>query len=71
MSFSTTPMRGANPTWKPIRQKAGAQLGTVGSGNHYVDLMRDEDGFVWIGVHFWQPRPGAHQRDPLSQGGRR
>ena len=34
------------------RQKAGAQLGTVGSGNHYVDLMRDENGFVWIGVHF-------------------
>jgi tRNA-splicing ligase RtcB (3'-phosphate/5'-hydroxy nucleic acid ligase) len=34
------------------RNKAMAQLGTVGSGNHYVDLMRDEDGFVWIGVHF-------------------
>jgi tRNA-splicing ligase RtcB len=34
------------------RQKAVAQLGTVGSGNHYVDLMRDEDGMVWIGVHF-------------------
>jgi tRNA-splicing ligase RtcB len=34
------------------RQKAVAQLGTVGSGNHYVDLMRDEDCFVWIGVHF-------------------
>ncbi len=34
------------------RQKARAQLGTVGSGNHYVDLMRDESGFVWIGVHF-------------------
>ena len=34
------------------RQKAAAQLGTVGSGNHYVDLMRDEDGFVWIGTHF-------------------
>jgi len=34
------------------RQKAATQLGTVGSGNHYVDLMRDEDGFVWIGVHF-------------------
>jgi tRNA-splicing ligase RtcB len=34
------------------RQKAVAQLGTVGSGNHYVDLMRDQDGFVWIGVHF-------------------
>lgn len=34
------------------RQKAAAQLGTVGGGNHYVDLMRDEAGFVWIGVHF-------------------
>jgi tRNA-splicing ligase RtcB len=34
------------------RQKAVSQLGTVGSGNHYVDLMRDTEGFVWIGVHF-------------------
>jgi tRNA-splicing ligase RtcB (3'-phosphate/5'-hydroxy nucleic acid ligase) len=33
------------------RGKAAQQLGTVGSGNHYVDLMRDEAGFVWIGVH--------------------
>ncbi|MES2523115.1 MAG: RtcB family protein [Gemmatimonadota bacterium] len=34
------------------REKARAQLGTVGSGNHYVDLMHDEAGLVWIGVHF-------------------
>lgn len=34
------------------RPKAQAQLGTVGSGNHYVDLMSDETGAVWIGVHF-------------------
>ena len=34
------------------RQKAVTQLGTVGSGNHYVDLMHDQEGFVWIGVHF-------------------
>ncbi|HZF99742.1 MAG TPA: RtcB family protein [Chitinophagales bacterium] len=31
---------------------AAAQLGTVGSGNHYVDLFKDEEGFLWIGVHF-------------------
>jgi tRNA-splicing ligase RtcB (3'-phosphate/5'-hydroxy nucleic acid ligase) len=31
---------------------AAAQLGTVGAGNHYVDLFADEDGFVWVGVHF-------------------
>jgi tRNA-splicing ligase RtcB (3'-phosphate/5'-hydroxy nucleic acid ligase) len=33
-------------------QKAQAQLGTVGSGNHYVDLKRDGDDHVWIGVIF-------------------
>jgi tRNA-splicing ligase RtcB (3'-phosphate/5'-hydroxy nucleic acid ligase) len=34
------------------RVKAAAQLGTVGSGNHYVDLFEDESGLTWIGVHF-------------------
>ena len=34
------------------RQKARAQLGTVGSGNHYVDIFEDENGLAWIGVHF-------------------
>ena len=28
------------------------QLGTVGSGNHFVDLFEDDDGLLWIGVHF-------------------
>jgi tRNA-splicing ligase RtcB len=47
-----------DPTWKdlrflkPLRQLAQEQLGSVGSGNHYVDLFRDEEGWVWIGVHF-------------------
>ena len=31
---------------------AAEQLGTVGGGNHYVDLFAGEDGLVWIGVHF-------------------
>jgi tRNA-splicing ligase RtcB (3'-phosphate/5'-hydroxy nucleic acid ligase) len=31
---------------------AATQLGTVGAGNHYVDLFEDEEGWVWIGVHF-------------------
>ncbi|MGA7323516.1 MAG: RtcB family protein [Rhodomicrobium sp.] len=35
-----------------LKQMARNQLGTVGSGNHYVDLFEDEAGFVWIGVHF-------------------
>jgi tRNA-splicing ligase RtcB (3'-phosphate/5'-hydroxy nucleic acid ligase) len=35
-----------------LKTMARNQLGTVGSGNHYVDLFEDEAGFVWIGVHF-------------------
>jgi len=33
-------------------QIARNQLGTVGSGNHYIDLFSDKDGYLWIGVHF-------------------
>ena len=35
-----------------LRRKARDQLGTVGSGNHYVDVFADEQGRVWVGVHF-------------------
>jgi len=31
---------------------AAKQLGTVGAGNHYVDLFSDELGRLWVGVHF-------------------
>ena len=35
-----------------LRTKARAQLGTVGSGNHYVDVFADQDNTIWVGVHF-------------------
>jgi tRNA-splicing ligase RtcB (3'-phosphate/5'-hydroxy nucleic acid ligase) len=46
-----------DPAWQlePMRglQKAAAdQLGTVGGGNHYVDLFADEQDRIWVGVHF-------------------
>ena len=37
---------------RKLVQLAESQLGTVGSGNHYVNLMEDEQGRVWVGVHF-------------------
>lgn len=37
---------------KNLKALAEDQLGTVGSGNHYVDLFTDEEDRVWIGVHF-------------------
>jgi tRNA-splicing ligase RtcB (3'-phosphate/5'-hydroxy nucleic acid ligase) len=47
-----------SPLWNDVaeiahlKQMARDQLGTVGSGNHYIDLFEDEDGWIWIGVHF-------------------
>jgi len=35
-----------------LREKARAQLGTVGSGNHYVDVFADQEERIWVGVHF-------------------
>jgi tRNA-splicing ligase RtcB len=46
-----------DPAWTipiahTLKQKARNQLGTVGSGNHYVDILEDENERIWIGVHF-------------------
>lgn len=48
-----------DPTWvdvpvlKSLRKLAYEQLGTVGSGNHYVDLFEEPaTGDLWVGVHF-------------------
>ncbi len=46
-----------DPAWQipavgPLKQLARNQLGTIGSGNHYVDLFVDERDRVWVGVHF-------------------
>ena len=46
-----------DPVWelKPMRDlkaTAADQLGTVGGGNHYVDVFADEQDRIWVGVHF-------------------
>lgn len=46
-----------DPAWdlpiaKSLRDRSIKQFGTIGGGNHYIDLFTDEIGMVWIGVHF-------------------
>lgn len=56
-----------------LMEKARDQLGTVGSGNHYVDIFHDDDGVIWVGVHFGSRGFGhtvASSFLALSQGGR-
>jgi len=55
-----------------LRAIARNQLGTIGSGNHYVDVFVDEDGYIWVGVHFGSRGFGhkvASGFISLSQGG--
>ncbi len=50
----------ADPAWQAVPghhrgallDKARRQLGSVGSGNHYVDVFADERDRIWVGVHF-------------------
>ena len=37
---------------RKLAKLAREQLGTVGSGNHYVNVFADEQDRIWIGVHF-------------------
>lgn len=50
--FLDTDVNWKNEGIAGLKDMAASQLGTVGSGNHYVDVFRDQDDFIWIGVHF-------------------
>src|ERR1700736_6124053 len=46
-----------DPMWqikaiRDLKSMAAEQLGTVGGGNHYVDIFADEQDRIWVGVHF-------------------
>jgi tRNA-splicing ligase RtcB len=48
-----------DPTWREdrnvgrLKARAAAQLGTVGSGNHFVDLLAEEGtDDLWVAAHF-------------------
>lgn len=47
-----------SPVWDDLdptgylKARARLQLGTVGAGNHYVDLLYDDSGRLWVANHF-------------------
>lgn len=59
----------AIPEVRKHKQMAREQLGTVGSGNHYVDLFVDEQNRVWCGVHFGSRGLGHHLASHYIQAG--
>lgn len=45
------------------RREAPLQLGTVGRGNHFVELQRDQEGWLWLMVHSGSRGIGPAIRD--------
>ena len=39
------------PVVKQQYQSALKQLGTLGGGNHFIEIQKDQAGFIWIMVH--------------------
>lgn len=35
----------------PLVEKAAHQLGTLGGGNHFIEICRGDDDFVWVMLH--------------------
>jgi tRNA-splicing ligase RtcB len=48
------------PAVKELLPIAQGQLGTVGAGNHFVDILKDEHDWLWVGVHFGSRGFGHH-----------
>jgi tRNA-splicing ligase RtcB len=46
------------PTTLAKPQRAEAQLGSLGSGNHFIELAVDQDGATWILLHSGSRGPG-------------
>lgn len=44
-------------------RQAASQLGTLGRGNHFVELQRDEEGALWAMVHSGSRAMGPAVRD--------
>ena len=43
--------RYTGPVARIVREKGPRQLGSLGGGNHFLELCRDEGGLVWLLLH--------------------
>jgi RNA-splicing ligase RtcB len=48
-----------------------AQLGTLGTGNHFIELCLDEDDFVWVMLHSGSRGVGNRIGTLLHRGAKR
>ncbi len=53
------------------RERAALGLGTLGGGNHFIEVDRDEDGFLYLIVHSGSRSLGAQTADHYKRLGRK
>jgi tRNA-splicing ligase RtcB len=51
------------PVCSILFEEARYQLGTLGSGNHFIEIQRGNDGYVWIMIHSGSRNPGKQIAD--------
>lgn len=47
-----SPAWGASPVSRELKELAVGQFGSIGSGNHHVNIMVDDGNKVWVVCHF-------------------
>lgn len=50
------------------RREARAQLGTLGAGNHFLELQQDDEGWLWLMLHSGSRALGQGIRDAHAAG---
>jgi tRNA-splicing ligase RtcB len=54
----------SDPTLEALRRDEGAlEFGTLGSGNHFLELQADDDGRLWLMIHSGSRALGPTIRD--------
>jgi tRNA-splicing ligase RtcB len=53
----------APPELEKAWQQGAFQLGTLGGGNHFIEVQEDEEGFVWLMLHSGSRALGRHVCD--------
>ena len=48
-------------------EQSARQLGTLGGGNHFLELQEDEEGFVWLMLHSGSRALGKQVCDHFNQ----
>ena len=48
-------------------EAARKQVGTLGGGNHFIELQKDEEGFMWIMIHSGSRNLGKQVRDHYNE----